>query len=314
LAAWAAGGVASPALFGAALGLGLVAAAAFGLPPEKVKVVAADTSTGPYAGASGGSKVTYTVGMAVERAAEAAREKLLAAASEELEIAPGDLEVVDGVGRAVGAPDRSISVEELATKTLRYGGRYEPIEGHGGSAQTSLAPSVSSHIAHVRVDGETGEVELLGYAIVQDLGRALNPALVEAEHEGALESKPVEHRRELVVAPDHAVDVVPEVRVDVEEVRVLRELAAELLLPGRDDRSGTLERCHERSAFQTRGGVIGSSVMRLPVAAATAFATAAGAPTTGASPIPFAPNGPSGAGTSTMRVSISGTRSAVGIA
>jgi CO/xanthine dehydrogenase Mo-binding subunit len=165
-------------------GFATIAAAAFGLPPEKVHVVMADTSSGPYAGASGGSKVTYTVGKAVQRAAEAARERLLAAASEELEIAPGDLEVVDGVVRAVGAPDRSISVEEIAKKTLRFGGRYEPIEGHGGSAQTSLAPSVSAHLAHVRVDRETGEVELLGYAIVQDVGRALNPALVEGQMRG----------------------------------------------------------------------------------------------------------------------------------
>jgi CO/xanthine dehydrogenase Mo-binding subunit len=165
-------------------GFATIAAAAFGLPPEKVRVVAADTSSGPYAGASGGSKVTYTVGKAVQRAAEAAREKLLQAASEELEIGPNDLEVVDGVVRAVGAPDRSISVEDIAKKTLRFGGRYEPVEGHGGSAQTSLAPSVSAHIAHVRVDRGTGEVELLGYAIVQDVGKALNPALVEGQMRG----------------------------------------------------------------------------------------------------------------------------------
>ena len=165
-------------------GFATIAAAAFGLPQDKVHVVMADTSSGPYAGASGGSKVTYTVGKAVQRAAEAAREKLLAAASEELEIAPGDLEVVDGVVRAVGSPDRSISVEEIAKKTLRFGGRYEPVEGHGGSAQTSQAPSVAAHIAHVRVDRETGEVELLGYAIVQDVGRALNPALVEGQMRG----------------------------------------------------------------------------------------------------------------------------------
>ena len=156
-------------------GFATIAAAAFGLPPEKVRVVAADTSSGPYAGASGGSKVTYTVGKAVQRAAEAAREKLLQAASEELEIGPGDLEVVDGVVRAVGAPDRSISVEDIAKKTLRFGGRYEPVEGHGGSAQTSLAPSVSAHIAHVRVDRETGEVELLGYAIVAGRRQGAQP-------------------------------------------------------------------------------------------------------------------------------------------
>ncbi len=121
-------------------GFATIVAEAFGLSPDEIRVVSADTATGPYSGASGGSKVTYTVGTAVLRAAEAAREKLLAAASEELEIAPADLEVVDGVVRAVGAPDRSITVAEISGKALRFGGRYEPIEGHGGSAQTKSAP------------------------------------------------------------------------------------------------------------------------------------------------------------------------------
>ena len=165
-------------------GFAAIAAEAFGLSPEQVRVVSADTATGPYAGASGGSKITYTVGKAVLRAAEAARTALLAAASEELEIAPADLEVADGVVRAVGAPDRSITVEEIAKRTLRFGGRHEPIEGHGGSAQTRGAPSAAAHLAHVRVDRETGEIELLGYAIAQDVGRALNPALVEGQMRG----------------------------------------------------------------------------------------------------------------------------------
>jgi CO/xanthine dehydrogenase Mo-binding subunit len=165
-------------------GFAVIAAEAFGLSPDRIRVVTADTSSGPYSGASGGSKVTYTVGAAVLRAAEAARVKLLAAASQELEIAPDDLEVVDGVVRAVGAPDRSITVEELAQMALRFGGRYEPIEGHGGSAQTRGAPSVAAHLSHVRVDRETGEVELLGHVIAQDVGRALNPALVEGQMRG----------------------------------------------------------------------------------------------------------------------------------
>jgi CO/xanthine dehydrogenase Mo-binding subunit len=165
-------------------GFAVIAAEAFGLSPDQVRVVSADTASGPYSGASGGSKVTYTVGKAVMQAAEAAREKLLAAASQELEIAPSDLEVVDGVVRAVGAPDRSITVEEISRLALRFGGRYEPIEGHGGSAQTTGAPSVAAHLAHVRVDRETGEVELVRYAIAQDVGRALNPALVEGQMRG----------------------------------------------------------------------------------------------------------------------------------
>lgn len=171
---------------GVETGFGMIAAAVFGLSPDKVRVVSADTATGPYAGASGGSKVMYTVGPAVQRAAEAARVKLLAAASHELEIAPDDLEVVDGMVRAIGAPDRSIAVAEIAAKALRFGGRYEPIEGHGGSAQTSSAPSVAGHLAHVRVDRETGEVEVLGLVVAQDVGRALNPALVEGQMRGGV--------------------------------------------------------------------------------------------------------------------------------
>jgi CO/xanthine dehydrogenase Mo-binding subunit len=162
----------------------VIAAEAFGLSPDRIRVVTADTSSGPYSGASGGSKVTYTVGAAVLRAAESAREKLLAAASQELEIAPDDLDVVDGGVRAVGAPDRSITVEELAQMALRFGGRYEPIEGHGGSAQTRGAPSVAAHLSHVRVDRETGEVEVLAHVVAQDVGRALNPALVEGQMRG----------------------------------------------------------------------------------------------------------------------------------
>jgi CO/xanthine dehydrogenase Mo-binding subunit len=165
-------------------GFAAIAAAAFGLQPEHVRVVSADTATGPYAGASGGSKVTYTVGAAVLRAAEAAREKLLAAASEELEISPADLEVVDGVVRAVGAPERSMTVQEVAARAQRFGGRHEPIEGHGSSAQRKAAPAVAAHLAHVRVDRETGEVELLRHVIAQDVGRALNPALVEGQMRG----------------------------------------------------------------------------------------------------------------------------------
>jgi CO/xanthine dehydrogenase Mo-binding subunit len=118
------------------------------------------------------------------RAAESARQKVLAAASQELEIAPDDLEVVDGVVRAVGALDRSITVEEIAKKALRFGGQYEPVEGHGGSAQKSGAPSVAAHLSHVRVDRETGEVHVLRHVIAQDVGRALNPALVEGQMRG----------------------------------------------------------------------------------------------------------------------------------
>ena len=145
-----------------------------------MRVVHADTASAPYAGTSGGSKVTYTVGRAVERAASEARERLLEVAAEELEIAPEDLEIANGSVRPQGVPARAISIEELAAKILTFGSPHPPVEGHG-RVSLSQAPQAAAHISHVRVDRDTGAVTVLGHVIAQDVGRALNPALVEGQ-------------------------------------------------------------------------------------------------------------------------------------
>jgi CO/xanthine dehydrogenase Mo-binding subunit len=166
---------------GVETGFVAIAAETFGLAPEQVRVVAGDTAGAPYAGLSGGSKITYTVGRAVERAAEQAREQLLDIAAQELEIAPEDLEIADGVVRPAGSPAQGIAIEQLAKRVLTFGSPYAPVEGHAGVAQTSRAPSAAAHLSHVRVDGETGQVSLLRHVVVQDVGRVLNPALVEGQ-------------------------------------------------------------------------------------------------------------------------------------
>jgi CO/xanthine dehydrogenase Mo-binding subunit len=158
-----------------------IAAEAFGLPAESVRVVAGDTAQAAYAPTAGGSKIIYTVGRAVQRAAEQARERFLEVAATELEIAPEDLELVDGEVRPIGSPDRGLAVADLASKVLRFGSPYAPVEGYGGLAQTARAPAAAAHLSHVRVDRDTGEVTLLHHVVAQDVGRALNPALVEGQ-------------------------------------------------------------------------------------------------------------------------------------
>jgi CO/xanthine dehydrogenase Mo-binding subunit len=161
-----------------------IAAETFGLAEDSVRVMTGDTGSTPYGGVSGGSKVTYTYGRAIERAAEQARERLLAVAAQELEIAPEDLEIHDGEVRPVGAPSRGVAIAELAGKTYTFGSPHEPIEGYGGVAQISRAPGAAVHLSHVRVDPETGDVTLLAHVIAQDVGKALNPALVEGQMHG----------------------------------------------------------------------------------------------------------------------------------
>jgi CO/xanthine dehydrogenase Mo-binding subunit len=163
-----------------------IAAETFGVPLERVTVSTADTGAAPYAPVSGGSKITYTVGRAVERAAADAREQLLRIAAEELEAAPEDLEIVDGVIRPIGVPAHEVTLVELAGRIRDFGSRHEPVEGQGRAAQTSLAPSAAAHVAHIRVDPDTGRVDVLAYVVAQDVGRALNPAMVEGQMRGGV--------------------------------------------------------------------------------------------------------------------------------
>ena len=122
-------------------------------------------------------------GRAVERAAIDARERLLAAAAEELEIAPEDLEIIDGSVRPRGVPAKAISIDHMAAKILRFGSPHPPVEGHGRVALPP-APQSAAHLSQTRVDPETGAVRVLGHVVAQDVGRALNPALVEGQMHG----------------------------------------------------------------------------------------------------------------------------------
>lgn len=169
---------------GTSSGFALIAAETFGVPVESVDVVSLDTDGAPQSPLSGGSVVTYSAGRAVREAAADARRQLLAYAAIELEIDPSDLEIVDGVVRPTGSPDRGRPLAELADVLHDFGSDHPPIEGHAATVQKSLAPSTSAHLAHVRLDRQTGGVTLLGYVVAQDVGRALNPALVEGQMRG----------------------------------------------------------------------------------------------------------------------------------
>jgi CO/xanthine dehydrogenase Mo-binding subunit len=162
-----------------------IAAETFGVSVDRVRVVHADTASAPYAGMSGGSKITYTVGRAVEMAAREARERLLDVAAEELEIAPEDLEIVGDTVQPAGVPGKAIALEALASKVLSFGSRYPPVEGHGRVAPAA-APQAAAHLSHVRVDRQTGAVTVLGHVVAQDVGRALNPALVTGQMQGGV--------------------------------------------------------------------------------------------------------------------------------
>jgi CO/xanthine dehydrogenase Mo-binding subunit len=166
--------------------LAMIAAEVLEQPVERIRVKLLPTDGGPYAGMSGGSKITYTVGLAVQAAAEDAKRQLLEIAANELEAAPEDLELVDGAIRVRGMPDRQITLSEIAHLSMVFGGKYAPVYGTGRSVVRQQSPGFNAQIAHVAVDPDTGEVEVLDLVAIQDVGRALNPALVEEQVHGGV--------------------------------------------------------------------------------------------------------------------------------
>lgn len=161
-----------------------IAAEALGLPVETITVQTADSDSAPYAGMSAGSKVIYTVGSAVKVAAEDARRQILEIASRELEAAPVDLEIVGTAVRVKGAPDRAITLAQIGNASTRFGGTYAPVLGRGSITVTQQSPGFSGQIAEVEVDPETGKVSILRYVCIQDVGKAINPTLVEGQMQG----------------------------------------------------------------------------------------------------------------------------------
>ncbi len=161
-----------------------IVAAEIGIRAEDVTVKTADTDSAPFAGMSAGSKVVYTVGNAVKAAAADARRQILEIASRELEASPADLEILNGHVHVKGTPERAVSLKDIGRKSTAFGGKYEPVFGRGNITVTTQSPGFAGQIAEVEVDPDTGNVSILRYVSIQDVGKALNPTLVEGQIQG----------------------------------------------------------------------------------------------------------------------------------
>ncbi len=167
----------------------IIAAEVFGLTDAtKVRVTTANTDSAPHVGGTGGSKVTYTIGPAVLKAAQDARDQILHIAASELEVSIDDLEMVDGEVRVRGLATKSISMLDVYKLSTRGSGTYVPVLGRGQTVVSDHSPGMAVHIARVRIDPDTGEAVPVKYIAIQDVGRAINPALVEDQmHGGAVQ-------------------------------------------------------------------------------------------------------------------------------
>jgi CO/xanthine dehydrogenase Mo-binding subunit len=174
-----------------------IVADALGVPYDWVTMDVSNTDSSPVCTGTFASRGTFIGGNAVRYAAERARERILDIASKELEIDPADLEIADGEVVARGAPDRKIGVADVAAAaTYTYGELitgtgaalkpYADVNDDDGSVEIEphSAISYAACVADVVVDDETGEVRVERLVQVYDVGRAINPTLVEGQIEG----------------------------------------------------------------------------------------------------------------------------------
>jgi xanthine dehydrogenase molybdenum-binding subunit len=166
---------------GVTTALAQIAADTLGVPVEAVRVSAPDTAYTPFDSGAFASRSLYRNGQAVQRAAARARDKILAYAAELLEVAPPDLELAGGRVAVRGAPLRGLALEELLMRGLFEG---RDLHGHGHTSRTA-APTSAAQFAEVEVDVETGQVVVRRLVAVQDVGRAVNPTIVEGQLQGA---------------------------------------------------------------------------------------------------------------------------------
>jgi CO/xanthine dehydrogenase Mo-binding subunit len=155
---------------GARTALAQIAAEAIGVPTETVTVRGTDTQFTPYDRSTGASRSTTLAGLAVQRAALDVRRQLVELAETE-EIDPMQIPAL--IARHFG----------LAGGEVIGRGEVHP-EGSGSYAEGPVFWEVCLGGAEVEVDPETGFIRLLKTVTVADVGKAINPQLVERQDEG----------------------------------------------------------------------------------------------------------------------------------
>ena len=164
--------------------LAQIAAETLGVKFEDVVIAKRDTDLAPFTGPSGGSRIIYSQGKVVQMAAADARDKLLALASEHLDVQPGMLTCAAGRVYVTETPERGVTLAHLARLSLSAASG--PIVGNAALSTMPYAPIFSTQAAEVQVDKATGKVRVQRFVQAQDIGLAINPMAVEGQIDGGV--------------------------------------------------------------------------------------------------------------------------------
>ncbi len=154
-----------------------------GAPFDKVNVHQGDTLEIPKGYGTGGSRSLMDGGGAVLAAADEVIENGKRLAAKDLEVAAADLEFADGHYRVAGT-DRRIGLFDVAALCRAEDG--VELSGEGIFRPQATSFPNGCHVCEVEIDPDTGAVALMGYTVVDDFGRVVNPLLVAGQVHGGV--------------------------------------------------------------------------------------------------------------------------------
>lgn len=167
--------------------LAQIAAEELGIRFENVHMVTGDTDVTLFDIGTFCSRSTYASGNAVLRAAREVKRQILERAAKRLRVLPGEFEVRDGQVYVRTAPEKRLSIAEVAKEAIyNYQGECLNISAQSSFETTAASPSFQAGFAEVEVDTETEEVKVLQIVIAHDIGKAINPTAAEGQLQGAI--------------------------------------------------------------------------------------------------------------------------------
>jgi CO/xanthine dehydrogenase Mo-binding subunit len=176
--------------------LSQIAAEALGVGMEDVRVVPPDTDIAPESGPTVGSRSTTLMGNAILMAAEVIKKSLLESTSELLGISPDRLVAKNTRIYDRENPNRFVPLKDAARRAMATGRRmmgqgwYTPprpsFNLETGQGSPYFVYTYSTQMAEVEVDVKTGMVEVLKLVASFDIGKAINPLMVEGQIEGGV--------------------------------------------------------------------------------------------------------------------------------
>jgi carbon-monoxide dehydrogenase large subunit len=167
-----------------------VVADELGVPVEDVQVEHSDTSGTPFGYGTYGSRSGAVGGVAAWRAAQKVRDKARRLAAHMLEANPDDIEYVDGKLFVKGSPDKAKTIAEVALAASVGYDLPEGMEPFLDETAYYDPPNCTfpfgTHVAVVEIDRETGVLEVVQYVAVDDVGKKINPLIVDGQLVGGI--------------------------------------------------------------------------------------------------------------------------------